>query len=74
MTRKVKDALIQVAGVAVVLLGFGPVAVMNKLAGSTVMRLVIGVALIVAGVRLYRWDAKVRNPKWKPSKSFHLCR
>jgi len=74
MTRKVKGALIQVAGVAVVLLGFAAVAAINKLAGSTVMGLVIGVALIVAGGRLYRWGAKVRNPNWKPSKSFHLSR
>ncbi len=74
MTRKVKDALIQVAGVAGRLSWFAPVAAMNKLAGSTVIGLVIGVALIVAGGRLYRWDAKVRNPKWKPSKSFHLSR
>jgi hypothetical protein len=72
MTRKVRGALIQVAGVAVVLLGFAALATINKVA--PVIGLVIWVVLIVAGGRLYRWGAKIRNPNWKPSKSFHLSR
>jgi hypothetical protein len=78
MTRKVKGALIQVAGAAVVLLGFVAGATMSKWASSTAMGaaigLVIAVALIAAGGRLYRSGAKVRNPNWKPMKSFHLSR
>jgi hypothetical protein len=76
MTPKVKGTLIQVVSVAVVLLGvvfaLGLWFMNNENSGLAI--LVIGVALLVAGGRLYRWGAKVRNPDWKPSKSFHLSR
>jgi hypothetical protein len=81
---KVLGALIQVAGVGVVLLGFAMGSVALKVGHSdprletraAVMGLVIWFALISTGSWLYRRGRKVRNPDWKPkpNRSFRLSR
>lgn len=79
MEPKMKGALIQVAGVAVVLLGFVfalGLWFMNNENLGFVASLLIGLALIMAGGRLYRWGGRVRDPNPKPreQRSFRLSR